>query len=423
MFATVVVSVTTIVTFASLFYFMAALWSARSFLRRPLQSQSQPADFAPSVSILKPLKGFDPGMFEAFASHCRQQYEGEYELLFGVSSLDDPAVAAVQRLQAEFPDQPGVRSIRLILCTEKLGLNGKISNVVQMAAQARFDYLILNDSDIHVSPRYLTRILAPFAAPQPTRSGINRPVGLVTAPYRGIAHGTIGSHATLGSKMEALGISTDFFPGVLTALMLDREIRFGLGSTLAVSRAALAAAGGFEVLVDALADDYQLGLNVANAGYAVVLSREIVDTSVPPYSLSGFFAHQLRWARAVRDSRKLGYLGLIFTFGLPLAVFNCIASAFSLPSLALLSLTAAARLTVALTIGVGVLRDRQVLRDLWLLPLRDFCALWVWIWSFAGNTVLWRGEEFLLKDGKLLRQGSESASQQAGESVPPPPAS
>jgi ceramide glucosyltransferase len=422
MFATVVVSVTTIVTFASLFYFMAALWSARSFLRRhPLQSQ--PADFAPSVSILKPLKGFDPGMFEAFASHCRQQYAGEYELLFGVSSLDDPAVAAVQRLQAEFPDQPGVRSIRLILCPEKLGLNGKISNVVQMAAQARFDYLILNDSDIHVSPRYLSRILAPFAALQPTRSGINKPVGLVTAPYRGIAHGTIGSHATLGSKMEALGISTDFFPGVLTALMLDREIRFGLGSTLAVSRAALAAAGGFEALVDALADDYQLGLNVANAGYAVLLSREIVDTSVPPYSLSGFFAHQLRWARAVRDSRKLGYLGLIFTFGLPLAVFNCIASAFSLPSLALLSLTVAARLTVALTIGVGVLRDRQVLRDLWLLPLRDFCALWVWIWSFAGNTVLWRGEEFLLKDGKLLRQGSESASQQAGESVPPPPAS
>jgi len=392
MFASIVVSVTTIVTFCSLFYFMAALWSARGFLRRRMPA---PADFAPGVSILKPLKGFDPGMYEAFASHCRQQYAGEYELLFGVSSLDDPAVAAVHRLQAEFPDEPGRRSIRLIVCPQKLGLNGKISNTIQMAAQARFDYLILNDSDIHASPRYLTRVLAPFAALEPSRSGINKPVGLVTAPYRGIAHGTIGS------KMEALGISTDFFPGVLTALMLDREIRFGLGSTLAVSRAALDASGGFEALVDSLADDYQLGLNISNAGYAVVLSREIVDTSVPAYSLTGFFSHQLRWARAVRDSRKLGYLGLIFTYGVPLAVFNCIASAFTLPSLALLSLTLAARLTVALTIGVGVLRDRQVIRDLWLLPLRDFCALWVWAWSFAANTVTWRGEEFLLKDGKL----------------------
>ena len=402
MLAGIVVSVTTIVTFCSLFYFIATLWAARSFLRR---RPAQPANFAPSVSILKPLKGFDPGMYEAFASHCRQQYSGEYELLFGVSSLDDPAVPAVQRLQSEFPDEPGHRSIRLILCTEKLGLNGKISNVVQMDAQARFDYLILNDSDIHVSPRYLSRILAPFAPPQPIRSGAPRPVGLVTAPYRGIAHGAIGS------KMEALGISTDFFPGVLTALMLDRGIRFGLGSTLAVSRAALTAAGGFEPLVDALADDYQLGLNIANAGFAVVLGHEIVDTSVPAYSLSGFFAHQLRWARAVRDSRKAGYIGLIFTFGLPLAVFNCIASAFSLPSLALLSLTLAARLTVALSIGVGVLRDRQVIRDLWLLPVRDFCALWVWVWSFAGNTVVWRGERFQLKDGRLLKLNNEQASE------------
>jgi ceramide glucosyltransferase len=401
MFPSIVVSVTTVVTFASVFYFMAALWGARGFLRR---RRPQPNDFTPDVSILKPLKGFDSGMAEAFASHCRQDYAGEYELLFGVSSMDDPAVAAVERLQAEFPDESGRRSIRLIVCPEKLGLNGKISNVVQMAAQARFDYLILNDSDIHVSPRYLGRVLAPFASLEPVRSGINKAVGLVTAPYRGIAHGTIGS------KMEALGISTDFFPGVLTALLLDREIRFGLGSTLAMSREALDASGGFEALVDSLADDYQLGLRIFNAGYAVILSREIVDTSVPAYSLSGFFAHQLRWARAVRDSRKLGYFGLIFTFGLPLAVLNCIASAFSLPSLALLSLTAAARLTVALTIGVGVLRDRQVIRDLWLLPLRDFCALGVWVWSFAGNTVNWRGEEFLLKDGKLLKPDNKAAA-------------
>jgi ceramide glucosyltransferase len=384
MLATVVESVTTILTFASLFYFMAALWSARSFMQR----RAAAVDFAPGVSILKPLKGLDPGMYEAFASHCRQQYTGEFELLFGVSSLDDPAVEAVHRLQTEFPD----RSIQLILCPDELGLNGKISNVVQMAAQARYDYLILNDSDIHVSPRYLSRIMSGF--PTPERG---KPVGVVTAPYRGIAHGTIGS------KMEALGIATDFFPGVLTALKMDGEIRFGLGSTLAVSRQALAAAGGFEALIDALADDYELGFRIAKAGFAVVLSREVVATSVPPYSLQGFFAHQLRWARSVRDSRKLGYLGLIFTFGLPWAILNVVASGFGLAGLALLSLTTAARITVALAIGVGILRDGQVLRDLWLLPLRDFCALWVWIWSFASNSVTWRGETFLLKDGKLTR--------------------
>jgi ceramide glucosyltransferase len=390
MLATIVASITTVITFASIFYFIAALWSARSFMRR----RAPVAEFTPGVSILKPLKGFDPGMVEAFASHCRQQYAGEYEILFGVSDLDDPAVEAVQHLRVEFPD----RAIRLIVCPEKLGLNGKIGTVIQMATEARYEYLIVNDSDIHVSPNYLRRIMSGYAAPQR-----GRPVGMVTAPYRGIAHRTVGS------KMEALGIATDFFPGVLTALKLDRGMRFGLGSTLAVTRKALADAGGFEAVVDSLADDYELGSRIAKAGYAVVLSREVVATSVPPYRLAGFFAHQLRWARAVRDSRKLGYVGMVVTFGLPWAILNLIACGFGLESIALLSLAIAARVTVALAAGVGILRDRQVLRDLWLLPLRDFCALGVWIWSFAGNSVQWRGETFLLKQGKLVKRVADEA--------------
>lgn len=384
MLAAIVESVTTFITFASVFYFIAALWSGRSFIRRRITA----TNFAPGVSILKPLKGFDPGMYEAFASHCRQEYAGEYELLFGVSSMDDPAVPAVERLRAEFPE----RAIRLVLCPEKLGLNGKVSNLVQMVREARYDYLIVNDSDIHVFPRYLARIMNGFAMPHR-----GKPVGMVTAPYRGVTHGTIGS------KMEALGIATDFFPGVLTALALDKEIRFGLGSTLAVSRESLAAAGGFEALVDSLADDYELGFRIAGAGFAVELSREVVATSVPAYRLKDFFAHQLRWARSVRDSRRWGYAGLIITFGLPWAVLNVIASGASLPSIALLCLAIAARVLMALAIGVGILGDTQVVRDLWLLPLRDFCGLWVWVWSFANNSVVWRGEQFLLQRGKLIR--------------------
>src|ERR1700733_1662781 len=382
MLATIVASVTTILTFAGLFYFMAALGSARAFMRR----RGSSADFSPGVSILKPVKGLDPEMYEAFASHCRQDYGGEYEILFGASSLDDPAVPAVERLQAEFPE----RSIRLVLCPERLGLNGKISNVAQMAAQARYDCMIVNDSDIRVSTHYLKRIMRVFATPQKGKA-----VGLVTAPYRGRAHGT------LGSKLEALGIATDFFAGVLVSLKLDGEIRFGLGSTLAISREALDAIGGFAPLADALADDYELGLRVANSGFAVYLSREVVETSVPPYDLHGYFAHQLRWARGIRDSRRLGYLGLIFTFGLPWAIFNVLASGLSLDSFALLSMACLGRVSLALAVGLGVLGDRQVLRDLWLLPLRDLAALWVWVWSFASDTVSWRGQKFGLEDGKL----------------------
>jgi ceramide glucosyltransferase len=153
--------------------------------------------------------------------------------------------------------------------------------------------------------------------------------------------------------------------------------------------------------VNTLADDYELGFRIAQAGFAVALSHQVVETSVPAYRLPEFFAHQLRWARAIRDSRKWGYAGLVFTFGLPWGMANVIASGLSIDSLALLSLAILARVTLALAVGMGILGDRQVLRDLWLLPLRDLAALWVWVWSFASHTVVWRGERFTLENGQL----------------------
>jgi ceramide glucosyltransferase len=387
MLATVVSTITTVLALAGLGYYILALWSARAFGRKLREPQ---VEFAPPVSILKPVKGLDREMYEAFVSHCRQQYAGEVEILFGVSSLDDPAVAAVGQLREEFPGH----TIRLVECPELLGTNGKVSNLVQMLPHARYQHVLINDSDIRVSPRYLARIMAGFAAPA---HGPERKVGMVTAPYRGRAHGTVGS------KMEALGIATDFIAGVLTARMLEGGIRFGLGSTLALSREALAAIGGLLPVVDHLADDYELGARVASAGFDVALSGEVVETFVPAYTFRHFLKHQIRWSRSTRDSRKWGYTGLLFTFGLPWALLNLLASGLSLESFALFVLALLGRTALALTVGVGVLGDRQVLRDLWLLVPRDVVALGLWIWSFAGDTVSWRGQRFALKDGKLSR--------------------
>ncbi len=391
MVSTVVAAVTTLLTIAGFFFYLLALLSARSFGRAARRGLPV---FTPPVSILKPVKGLDSEMYASFASHCRQQYGAEYELIFGVSSLEDAAVAAVEQLKLEFP----LQRIVLVDCPEVLGTNGKVSNLAQMVLQAQFDHIVINDSDISVSSHYLTRIMAAFQAvnlyQKPGRKG---KVGLVTAPYRGKSHGTIGS------KMEALGISTDFMAGVLTARMLEGGIRFGLGSTLAFSREALDAIGGLRPLVDYLADDYECGARVYAAGYDVALSAEVVETYVPPYRCADFLAHQIRWSRTTRDSRKWGYAGLVFTFGLPWAFLNLIASGFSLPSVALFVLTLVARTALALSVGVGILGDVQVLRDIWLLLPRDLVALGLWVWSFAGDTVVWRGHRFTLKDGKLSR--------------------
>ena len=388
--STVVSGITTLLAFAGCGYYLLVLWSARSFVRA---TRAGLPDFHPPVSILKPVKGLDPEMYESFASHCRQDYPDEYEILFAVGSPDDPAIEAIERLQREFPG----RSIRLILCPETVGTNGKVSSLVQALPHARFDFILISDSDILVSPWYLRRIMAGFGDAE-----AGRKVGMVTALYRGKAYRTIPS------RMEALGIATDFAPNVLTARLLEGGIHFGLGSTLAVSREALDAVGGLLPLADYVADDYHLGARIAAKGYEVVLSREVVETSVPEYTFPEFLAHQLRWARTVRDARPPGYFGMVFTFGLAWAMLNAIASGLSLESVALLSIAAAARVSVALLVGGELLGDRHLLRNLWLLPFRDLITLSLWVWCYAGSTIQWRGHEFILKDGKMLVRSKES---------------
>lgn len=369
-------------------YYVAAIVAARVFIATQRAALSP---FAPSVSILKSLKGLDPGMLDAFRSHCRQDYMGQYELLFGISSLEEPAAAAVRQLQTEFPDC----AIRLIECPEGFGANGKVSTLAQLVPHALHEFLLVNDSDITVSPHYLTRVMVHFDAAQLRPYQPPKPVGLVTALYRGRAHGT------LGSKLESLGIATDFMPSVLVARMLERGLRYGLGSTLAVSREALGKIGGFWAIADHLADDYELGERIFKAGYRVVLSAEVVETSVPAYDWRDFCDHQLRWLRTVRDARPGGYAGLLLTQGFILALLNVVASGFSPVSLWLLALSFFLRLSLAMTVGAEVLGDHQLLPALWLLPARDVAATCLWIGGFASNTIVWRGQRFQVRQGKL----------------------
>jgi ceramide glucosyltransferase len=361
---------------AGIGYYLLCLIAARDFLQSPAAKEG----FAPGVSILKPLRGADPEMYPAFRSHCLQDYP-EYELLFGVSDPNDPAAALVSQLQREFPAQP----IKLIICDRLLGPNGKVSNLAHMFKHARYEHLIVNDSDINVPPDYLRRMLAPFADPH---------IGMVTCLYRGIA-GT-----TFGSQLESLGIATDFAAGVLAARLLQ-GVKFGLGSTLVFRRADLAAIGGFEALVDYLADDYQLGARIAALGKQVVLSEVVVDHYLPDYSFGEFLNHQMRWARAIRDSRKLDYVGLAATFGVPWALATVLFARGAVWSLLLFALTLAARFTLARFLSRSVLQQPLTITDYLLIPVRDLVALFVWIASFFGHTIHWRGLRFTLKKGRL----------------------
>jgi ceramide glucosyltransferase len=374
-----------LLTLCGLAFSVLALWSARQFLLT--RKHQSAADLLPPVSILKPLKGADSETYSALRSHCLQNY-GPYEILFGVNDDSDDAVPLVRRLMTEFPNL----GMRLIVCSEVFGANRKVSNLVHLLRHARYSHVLVNDGDITVGQEYLRGVMSEFKNPE---------TGMVTCLYRGTPA------KTLGSKLEALGIASDFIPGVLTANYLERSLRFGLGSTLAMSRTALDRIGGFAAVVDYLADDYQLGERISAAGFEVTLASEVVETHVPPYSFSDFWKHQLRWTRTMRVSRPGGYLGLALTFALPWSIFLLLTTPHMWWAWILLIVALTGRATQALTVGKKVLGDPHLMNNLWLLPLRDLLGLAIWCWSFAGNEVTWRGETFRLSEGKLLPVVSE----------------
>jgi ceramide glucosyltransferase len=401
-------------------YLGLSLWSEWRFVARRRASGKFAASkftaskYTPGISILKPLRGSDRQMYESFRSHCLQEYP-QYEIIFGVNDAGDEAVAEVERLQREFPEH----EIRLVICAEPHGANRKVSNLSEMMRQAKYDHIVINDSDIRVERDYLRRLVASMedapteAAPAAGAGGYAatdaapdagagagaraRRVGLVTALYRAEAGGSFAS------RMEAVTIATDFAGGVLCAMELEGGLHFGLGSTLAFPRRAVEAIGGIEKLADYLADDHELGRMIWEAGYEVVLSDAVVETFLPEYKFGAMFEHQLRWARTMRDLRKWGYVGVLLTFGLPWALAAALCAGGARWSLILLAAVAVARFGSGYILCGTILNDRQTLRDLWLIPARDVVGVAIWFASFGGDTIMWRGEKFHLKDGRLTR--------------------
>jgi ceramide glucosyltransferase len=352
-------------------YYLIALAAAIARLRY----RDPVARFTPPVSILKPVHGRDPRFYDAIRSHATLDYP-EYEILFGVKDPGDKALADIRRLQAEFPRL----SIRLVLTTREAP-NGKVAVLTELASQARYPLLLVNDSDIRVERDYLRRVVAPLE---------DQATGVVTCLYRARAESWPG-------RWEALGIATEFAPSVLVAPLVG-VAGFALGSTMVFRAAQLEKIGGFPALESYLADDYQLGTHIARLGYRVVLSKVAVETNLSGATWGEVWRHQLRWSRTIRVSRTAGYYGYLATQA---AFWSLLAAAAGYHWVALATITL--RIATGLVVGRGVLGDRQVLRYWYLIPLRDLWGFAVWIAGLSGDTVEWRGRKMRLSpDGKIV---------------------
>jgi ceramide glucosyltransferase len=317
------------------------------------------------VSILKPIRGIDPGLREAIRSHT--VLDGEYELLCGVRD-HDPAAGVLREFAR----------VRIVECRTEAP-NGKVGVLADLAREARYPILVVNDADIRVEPDYIARVTGPLADPK---------VGLVTCLYR--AQGD-----TFAARFEGLGVATEFAPSALVARLAGVD-EFAFGSTMAFRKADLERIAGFAAIADYVADDYQLGHRIHALGLKCVLSGAIVETRLGG-GWGDVWRHQVRWARTVRVSKFFGYLGLPVTYATLWAVMT---AAFGRWELA--GALFAARMVMAVTAGWFVLRSRDVLR-LWLLiPVRDLFSAAVWLVGLFGNSVEWRGQRLWLdRQGRI----------------------
>ena len=341
-----------------------------------------PPHFTPPITVLKPLCGLDPGLFENLSSLCDQDYPN-FQVIFGVRDAQDPAIEVARSVIQRYPN----RDISLVVNERVSAANLKMANVLNMMPSAKHDIIVLADSDVRVMPTYLRAVTAPFT---------DALVGAVTCLYRGTP-----SQGSIASELGAMFVAEQFAPSVLVATALS-PMDFCLGATMAVTKRALDAIGGFEAIGSYLADDQMLGKLVQSRGFRVELSPEVVETSISDETFKDLWDHEIRWARTVHRARPLGYSFSFITYGFPMALaFAAIASNAKF-SFGVVGLVLALRLGLHYVsrYALGVRTPDAP----WLVPLRDVFGLAVWSLHFFGRNVRWRSRDFTItRDGRLER--------------------
>jgi len=337
----------------------------------------------PPITLLKPLCGAEPGLYEHLRCFCQQDYP-EYQIVFGMRDATDPAVAVAVRLAAEFPDLP----IDIVINPAQHGNNCKISNLINMLDRARHDLFVMADSDAYVGPDYLGSVTAPL---------LDRKVGLVTCAYQGVPTPSIWS------RLGAMYINEWYIPSVFVAWLFGHD-GYVSGQTLCIRRATLEAIGGLRATADHLADDHRLGELVQGLGLRIVLSPYVVKGEHHEQSYESLTRHELRWMRTLRVLKPLSFRMIFLSFSFPLAllgVFLCLwGEVMSTWAWNLFAVTALVRLVLHFSSRAG----RPLFSDIWLLPVRDLLLCWIWYRSFSVSRITWRGTEFDVDpDGSLRR--------------------
>lgn len=370
-------------------YYLLALYSTARFFS-VTQETAPNTDFLPPISCLKPIKGLDEDAYENYASFCRQDYP-EYEIVFCVDR-DDPALPLLEKLVREFPE----REIRLLFGSGRKAINDKCGRLYRLTNEAAYDIFVITDGDVRVGPDYLRTIVSPFRDPK---------VGAATCLY------VSTEETNLVQELQSVGMVSDFFAPVMIAWQLH-DLNVTFGQTIATTRRAVTAYGGYQVLENRPADDVYAGRLVAEKGFEVKLLPYIVQSVADFKSMSDLLHKRTRWMTIQRLMRPWGHLGLIFTFGLPWALIAVAIHPTAAVAIAYLGGYAIFRIAITWMIGTRGMKQSGLWKKMPLIPLWDALAFGMWLASFGRKTIRWRGVDYFLRDGKLVSAKRAAASAQ-----------
>jgi ceramide glucosyltransferase len=354
---------------AAMVYGVIGWLAVRTQLRASRRSSRGARRDMPAATVLKPLCGAETETYECLRSFCDQEYP-RFQVIFGVADPNDPVIAVARRLQREFPQ----RQLQLVIDGRQHGSSRKVSNLVNMMAHAKHDYVVLSDSDVRVERNYLAKVVAPL---------LERDVGIVTCPYRGVSRGG------LWSRLESMFINEWFMPSVRVAAMAGSRA-FAFGASIALRRDTLSQIGGFISIVDQLADDYRLGELTRAAGLRTVLSDVVVEIAVAERSFEELIGHELRWLRTIRMLRPAGYSFSFVTFTIAVALIGTCLSRGAPAALVMLGIAALARFLLHLQTRQAGTTAAHLL----IVPFRDMLSLILWGISFRNRRVRWRDDHF-----------------------------
>jgi ceramide glucosyltransferase len=360
-------------------YYLIALYSSWKFFHA--RATSKESGYTPPVSNLQPIRGVDANAYENLASLCDQNYP-DYELLFCVSTAEDPVVAMLEQLAREFPQ----RRIRVMVGSGREGSNDKVAKLARLVSEASHEVLVINDSDVRVGPDYLRSVVAP----------LNRPgVGAVTCFYTSLCDKTFAEH------LHSIGMMSDFFAGLLVARQLD-GVKFAIGKTIVTTRRHLEEFGGYESLENSPGDDLLVGRLIAEHGHTVELLNYTVQNVSDAASFRDLLHKRLRWIVVMRHMRPGGHFGLLFTHGLPWSIMATLIHPSLAVALGYFGTYLTLRMAMTWMIAVHGLKLSGVWARMPLIPIWDLAAFLLWVASFTRSSIRWRDGQYYIREGKLV---------------------